>query len=79
MADFILPYPERLLTLGLQFLESRHLYLDILFLVKLKCNYFDLYVCNFFSFTPRLHGHCLISLAAYRVLLIIVTIYLICL
>ena len=43
----MLSYYERLNKLGLQRLDSRHLYLDVLFLAKLKFNCFHLALSDF--------------------------------
>ena len=60
-----LPYNERLNKLGLQRLESRRLYPDVLFLAKLKFNYFHLTLNDFDVRVSNLHNNCFISLPLY--------------
>ena len=57
-----LPYNERL---GLQRLESGRLYLDVLFLAKLKFNYFHLTLNDFDIRVSNLHNNGFISLPSY--------------
>jgi hypothetical protein len=59
-----LSYTERLTYLGLQRLESRRLYLDLLFLFKLKCNLLHLNINDFSLHVSRLHIHRFISVAS---------------
>ena len=57
-----LAYDERLTRLGLQRLESRRLYLDLIFLAKLKFNFLHL-TCNDFGMSlSRLHENKFISM-----------------
>ena len=60
-----LPYSEHLNKLGLQRLESRRLYLDVLFLAKLKFNYFYLTLNDFDVRVTNLHNNRFISLPSY--------------
>ena len=60
-----LPYNKRLKKLGLQRLESRRLYLDVLLLAKLKFNYFHLTLNDFDIRVSNLHNNRFISLPSY--------------
>ena len=60
-----LPYNERLNKLGLQRLESGCLYLEVLFLAKLKFNYFHLTLNDFDIHVSSLHNNRFFSLPSY--------------
>jgi hypothetical protein len=57
-----LTYDERLVKLGIQRLESRRLFLDVLFLAKLKFNLLHLSLDDFGLLLSRLHSNRFISL-----------------
>ena len=59
-----LSYSDRLNFLGLQRLETRHLYFDLLFLAKLKHNRLHLTLNDFFVCTSILYSYRFISLRA---------------
>ncbi len=60
-----LPYNEHLYMLDLLRLESRRLYLDVLFLAKLKFNCFHLTLNGFNIRVSNLHNNRFISLPSY--------------